>query len=251
MGDTSPSPAGGISANLFAADSSTKAEQHSAKGNPTFPRRTSSLRVRCFCATWATPMFWAGSISAIFLRSLLRARIFGQGYTDINDLTDDFIKNRHFNLVGGRNPVSFHDALADVKRKVRPDVSEPDARLRILMFQTSYLELCERRGWTFVEKAPKAAIKNLVAVLQPPPSSHELKTLFFWRRTILRTICLVLLTSWLMKPKSARSITLFVRTDHRRRATVPRALKMRRRRVCPLLRTRVQASEGNPSSRIA
>ncbi len=36
------------------------------------------------------------------------------------------------------------------------------------MLQTSYPELCERRGWTFVEKAPKAAIKHLVAVLQPP-----------------------------------------------------------------------------------
>ncbi len=38
----------------------------------------------------------------------------------------------------------------------------------MLMLQTSYLELCERRGWTFVETAPKAAIKHLVAVLQPP-----------------------------------------------------------------------------------
>ncbi len=36
------------------------------------------------------------------------------------------------------------------------------------LLQTSYLELCECRGWTLVEKAPKAAIKHLVAVLQPP-----------------------------------------------------------------------------------
>ncbi len=36
------------------------------------------------------------------------------------------------------------------------------------MLHTSYVELCERRGWTFVEKSPKAAIKHLVAVLQPP-----------------------------------------------------------------------------------
>ncbi len=35
-----------------------------------------------------TPISWAGSIDAIFLRSLLRAHIFGQCYTDINDLTD-------------------------------------------------------------------------------------------------------------------------------------------------------------------
>ncbi len=36
------------------------------------------------------------------------------------------------------------------------------------MLQTSYFELCERRGWNFVEKALKSAIKHLVAVLQPP-----------------------------------------------------------------------------------
>ncbi len=39
--------------------------------------------------------------------------------------------------------MSFDDALADVKRNIRLDVSEPDARLRILMLQTSYLELCQ------------------------------------------------------------------------------------------------------------
>ncbi len=42
--------------------------------------------------------------------------------------------------------MSFDDALADVKRNVRLEVSEPDARLRILMLQTIYLELCERHG---------------------------------------------------------------------------------------------------------
>ncbi len=77
---------------------------------------------------------------------------------------DDVIKNRLCNLVGGSKPVSLDDALTDVKRNVRLDVSEPDARIRILTLQTSYLELCERRGWTFVEKATKAAIKHLVAV---------------------------------------------------------------------------------------
>ncbi len=62
----------------------------------------------------------------------------------------------------------FDDALADVKRNVRLDVSEPDARLRILMLQTSYLELCERRGWTFVEKALKAAIISVLSCNRRP-----------------------------------------------------------------------------------
>ncbi len=93
--------------------------------------------------------------------------MFGQGYTDVNDLADDIIKNRLCNLVGGSKPVSFDDTLADVKRNIRLDISEPDAHLRILMLKTSYLELCERRGWNLVEKISEAAIKHLVAVLQP------------------------------------------------------------------------------------
>ncbi len=36
------------------------------------------------------------------------------------------------------------------------------------MLQTSYMELCELRGGTLFEKAPKAAIKHLISVLQPP-----------------------------------------------------------------------------------
>ncbi len=92
---------------------------------------------------------------SFFARCLVPV-FFGQGYTDVNDLTYDVIKNRLCNLVGGSKPVSFDDALAYVKRNIRLNVSEPDARLRILMLQTSYLELCERRGWTFVEKAPKS-----------------------------------------------------------------------------------------------
>ncbi len=151
-----------------------------------------------------TPISWAGSIDAIFLRSLLRARIFVQGYTDVNDLTDDVIKNRLCYFVEGSKPVSFDDALADVKRNVRLDFSEPDARLRILMLQTSYLDLCERRGWNFVENAPKAAIKNIFAVLQPPALTSRIKN----------------------APRLERS-------------------------VCPLSRTRLQARERNPSSRIS
>ncbi len=70
-----------------------------------------------------TPISWDGSIDAIFLRSLLRARVFGQGYTDVNDLTDAVIKNRLCNLVAESKPVSFDDALTDVKRNVRLDDS--------------------------------------------------------------------------------------------------------------------------------
>ncbi len=72
-------------------------------------------------------------------------------------MTDDVIKNRLCNLVGGSKPLSFDDALADVKRNVRLIFRSRMHAFAILMLQTSYMELCERRGWTFVEKAPKAA----------------------------------------------------------------------------------------------
>ncbi len=93
-----------------------------------------------------TPITLAGHIYAFFLRSLLCASIFGNGRTDVNDLTDDFIKNRMCNLVGRSNPVSFDDALEDVKGNVLLEVFESDAHLFILMLQTSDIDLCERRG---------------------------------------------------------------------------------------------------------
>ncbi len=36
------------------------------------------------------------------------------------------------------------------------------------MLQASYVEHCKRRGWDFINTAPKAAIKHIIAVLQPP-----------------------------------------------------------------------------------
>ncbi len=36
------------------------------------------------------------------------------------------------------------------------------------MLQASYIEHCKRRGWDFANTAPKAAVKHIVAVLQPP-----------------------------------------------------------------------------------
>lgn len=83
-------------------------------------------------------------------------------------MTDVFVKTLLQSLVRATKTVSREDALSDVKRNVRLDISEPDARIRILMHQNSYLELCERLGWEFVEKAPKSAIKHILSALQPP-----------------------------------------------------------------------------------
>jgi len=37
-----------------------------------------------------------------------------------------------------------------------------------MMLSASYMEFCEKRGWNFIEKAPKVAIKHIISVLQPP-----------------------------------------------------------------------------------
>ncbi len=114
-----------------------------------------------------TPISRTGSIYAILFLSLIRTRVFHQAYSEVNDLRDDAIKNHLCYLVGGSKPLSFDDALANVQPGVCLDISEPDARLRVLMLQANYLECCERLGLAFDEKATKAAIEHLVAVLQP------------------------------------------------------------------------------------
>lgn len=74
---------------------------------------------------------------------------------------------------------------------MKQDTFEFDARLRILMLQTVYVELCERRRWNFVEKVPKAAVKHMVSVLKPLAlkariedalqlKKHEIKRRLFW-----------------------------------------------------------------------
>ncbi len=126
MGDTTPPPAGGVSVNLFAPIQEPRLRSISRKAVQHFLAERAHYKSAVCAYPGLTPISWAGSIDAIFLRSLLRARIFGQGYTDVNDLTDDVIKNRLCNLVGGSKPVSFDDTLTELKRNVRLDVSWTD-----------------------------------------------------------------------------------------------------------------------------
>lgn len=103
-----------------------------------------------------------------FLKSLVRARFFGVNVKTVSECTDDVIKTELDKIAGTYKTVSVEAAFADVKRNVRLDANEPDARLRIMMLSASYLELCENRGWNFVENSQKAAIKHIISVLEPP-----------------------------------------------------------------------------------
>ncbi len=76
------------------------------------------------------------------------------------------MKKRLEAIAGSSKFVSVEAALADVKRHVKIDADEPDARLRIVMLSASYLEFCEKRGWKFVENSQKAATRYIISVIQ-------------------------------------------------------------------------------------
>ncbi len=56
-----------------------------------------------------SPISWAGSIDPIFLQWLLVIRVFGTGFNDVSDLTDDIIKAKLTELSSGSKPVSFDE----------------------------------------------------------------------------------------------------------------------------------------------
>ncbi|CAN8067564.1 unnamed protein product [Agarophyton chilense] len=109
---------------------------------------------------------------AIFLRSLVLARVFGKNIKEVSQLTDEIIKEKLSALSSNGRAVSYDELMADVKRSISIDALEPDACLRIIGLQTAYLDLCDRRGWDFVDTAPKAAVRQIPAVVKSP----ELKT---------------------------------------------------------------------------
>ncbi|CAN8068627.1 unnamed protein product [Agarophyton chilense] len=115
-----------------------------------------------------SPVPYANCFNSIFLRSLVRARVFGKDIKEVSQLTDEIIKEKLSALSSKGRAVSYDEVMADVKRSISLDASEPDAFLRIIGLQTAYLDLCDRRGWNFVDKAPKAAVRHILAVVEPP-----------------------------------------------------------------------------------
>jgi len=121
-----------------------------------------------------TAVPYANCFDAIFLRSLVQAQVFGEAITNVSQLTDDIIKNQLTALSSRGKVVDYDEVMSDVKRSISLNASEPDARLRIIILQTAYLDLCNRRGWNFVETAPKAAVRHILSVIQPPELKNRL-----------------------------------------------------------------------------
>ena len=159
---------GGISANLFAPVQAPRLQSISRKAIQYFLAERASYEAAVAAQPGLLPVPWSTCFDAFFLRSLVLSRVFGNNVTAISQLTDELIKSKLEEFCGAIKYVSYDEAMADVKRNVRLDVSEPDARIRVIMLQASYIELCERRGWNFFEKAQKAAVEHITAVLQPP-----------------------------------------------------------------------------------
>ena len=91
--------------------------------------------------------------AATFLKSLVRARVFGVQIRQVSDLTNAIITEKIEEIASKSRTVSVEAALPDVKRNVGQNVNQPNARIRIIILSASYLELCEKRGWNFAENS--------------------------------------------------------------------------------------------------
>ncbi|CAN8069970.1 unnamed protein product [Agarophyton chilense] len=165
---TNPEDVVAGSGNLFAPVQPPCLPAISCKAIQEFLAERSSYEAAVEAQPGINPVPYVSCFDAIFLRSLVRARLFGKDVTDVNQLSDDLIKTKLLGRSGGVRSVSYEEVMADVKRNIKPDVSEPDPSLRIFMLRASYLDICERRGWNCVDSAPKSAVRHIIAVLQPP-----------------------------------------------------------------------------------
>lgn len=109
-----------------------------------------------------------GFVYAVYLRKLVCAHVFGARYQSVSSLSDEGIKDKLESLARTKKSVFSEEALADVKRHIKPDACKFDVRLCILMLQTLYVELCERLGWKFIATAVEVLVKQIIEILQPP-----------------------------------------------------------------------------------
>ena len=114
------------------------------------------------------PVTYRSCFPASYLKSLVRAEVFGEDIEDVAQLDDTTLRAKLEELAGRARDVSPSEAMALVKKEIRLNAAENCARLRVMLLSASYLDLCEKRGWKFVENSPKTAIKHIIAVLEPP-----------------------------------------------------------------------------------
>ncbi len=121
-----PPPAGGTSANLFVPVQAHRLTSISCKAIQSFLAERAHSQSAVAAQPGLSLISWADFFGLIFPQSLLVIHVFGTGFNDVSDLTDDMIKEQLKELSSGSNPDSSDEALPDVKRNVRLDVAEPD-----------------------------------------------------------------------------------------------------------------------------
>ena len=141
MGDVNQ---GGSVTHMFAPIQALKIKSISRKAVQDFLAEREAYEDAVDSQPEVTAVSYRSCFQASYLKSLVKARMFGQAIKELSDLNDDILKAKLQELAGGYRTVSCEQALADVKRNVKLDATEPDARLRILMLSASYIELCEK-----------------------------------------------------------------------------------------------------------
>ena len=99
------------SAHLFAPPSHPKITSISRNAIQDFLAERAQYEVAIEAQPGLKPLSWAGCFDALFLRSLLRARIFGAHFKSIDEFSDDVIKSKLESLSSTTKHVSFDEAM--------------------------------------------------------------------------------------------------------------------------------------------
>lgn len=187
-----------------------------------------------------SPILWAGCFDALFLRSLVRARALGTHYKSAGELIDAIIKAKRKSLSYMTKNV-FPRGYGRRYTKHEDKCIQNDARLHIIMRQTSYFSLCMSSGWHIIKKAQKAAVKHFTAVLQPPQLKARVEKAHRLEKRDLKDDFFGFANFYPMKQRSASS-------SSRKKATVSiwtskRAANVRRSHRC-------QVTHGIPSTEV-
>eukprot|EP00171_Calliarthron_tuberculosum_P023254 IDg23254t1 len=111
------------------------------------------------------PVTYRSCFQASYLKLLVRAEVFGEDIYDVSQLSDDTLKTKLQDLAGISKDILSSDAYLKLRKRfvsMHPN--------RVLHSESSY---CPRLIWTyvkstFVDKASKAAVKHIIAFLEPP-----------------------------------------------------------------------------------
>lgn len=163
----------GTGGQLFAPIPIPRCKSFSQKDVQDFVIQREAYEEACAHQAGITAVPYRMCFNATLLKSFVRSRFFGVEIKQVSELTDAILKAKLNERSGKKLNFSKEQVLADVKRNVRLNANESDAEFRIEALLASYLDLCDQCSWEFFEKTPKAAVKHIIVVLQPPRLKEE------------------------------------------------------------------------------